>query len=435
MVNSVLRTWFLWWGKWGKKDWAIAAIGVSVVLFTLTLLFNSGLDDHSTTGIQPFDVPSISADDPVELTLLQNAKDRGAFCLDGSPAGYHFQKGFGSGSQKWVIHIEGGGWCNTIESCSFRSRTALGSSKFMETQVVFAGILSMDPSHNPDFFNWNRVKIRYCDGASFAGHPESELKNGTKLFFRGQLIWEAVMDELLSKGMAKAKQAFLTGCSAGGLATLIHCDDFRNLLPKDAPVKCLADAGFFLDEKDINGHDTMRSFYRDVVHLQGVDKSLHENCVSKSKTDPSKCLFPREIVKNVRTPIFLVHPGYDFWQIRNILVPGGSDPHGYWRKCRMGLQYCNSTQMEILQGFRTSLLNQLTDFQKSKEGGFFINSCFIHCQTWSTLTWHSLFSPRIENKTIAQSVGEWYFNHQEVKKIDCQYPCNPTCHNMDFSAR
>lgn len=25
-----------------------------------------------------------------------------------------------------------------------------------------------------DFFNWNKVKIRYCDGASFAGHPEAE---------------------------------------------------------------------------------------------------------------------------------------------------------------------------------------------------------------------------------------------------------------------
>lgn len=43
-------------------------------------------------------------------------------------------------------------------------------------------------------------------------------------------------------------QALLSGCSAGGLATLIHCDDFRKLLPKDATVKCLADAGFFLDE-------------------------------------------------------------------------------------------------------------------------------------------------------------------------------------------
>ncbi len=43
-------------------------------------------------------------------------------------------------------------------------------------------------------------------------------------------------------------QALLSGCSAGGLATLIHCDDFRKFLPKDATVKCLSDAGFFLDE-------------------------------------------------------------------------------------------------------------------------------------------------------------------------------------------
>jgi len=27
-----------------------------------------------------------------------------------------------------------------------------------------------------DFFNWNKVKIRYCDGASFAGQPKSEVR-------------------------------------------------------------------------------------------------------------------------------------------------------------------------------------------------------------------------------------------------------------------
>ena len=26
-----------------------------------------------------------------------------------------------------------------------------------------------------DFFNWNRVKIRYCDGASFAGDGEDKV--------------------------------------------------------------------------------------------------------------------------------------------------------------------------------------------------------------------------------------------------------------------
>ncbi|THG07857.1 hypothetical protein TEA_007755 [Camellia sinensis var. sinensis] len=63
-----------------------------------------------------------------------------------------------------------------------------------------------------DFFNWNKVKIRYCDGASFAGHPESEFKASPvdvfqlELFFRGQLIWETLMDELLSIGLSNARQ-------------------------------------------------------------------------------------------------------------------------------------------------------------------------------------------------------------------------------------
>jgi len=29
-----------------------------------------------------------------------------AVCLDGSLPGYHFQKGFGSGSNNWVLHVE-----------------------------------------------------------------------------------------------------------------------------------------------------------------------------------------------------------------------------------------------------------------------------------------------------------------------------------------
>lgn len=121
----------------------------------------------------------------------------------------------------------------------------------MEKFIPFSGILSSDPAQNPYFFNWNKVKIRYCDGGSFAGHLESE--RGSGLFFRGQAIWEAIIDELLSIGLSKAKQALLSGCSAGGLATLIHCDNFRQILPKEATVKCLSDAGFFLDEIQLQG--------------------------------------------------------------------------------------------------------------------------------------------------------------------------------------
>ncbi|KAL6987615.1 [Wnt protein] O-palmitoleoyl-L-serine hydrolase [Sarracenia purpurea var. burkii] len=194
-------------------------------------------------------------------------------------------------------------------------------------------------------------------------------------------------------------QALLSGCSAGGLATLIHCDNFRELLPENATVKCLGDAGFFLNEKDIAGHRTIESFYQDVVHLQGIAKSLDRDCVARM--EPSKV--------------------------------DVSDPHGNWLKCLLNIGNCNRSQIEVLEGYRNSLLKILSEFQQNKDGGLFINSCFVHCQTWMTETWHSSNSPRINGKTIAESVGDWYFNRKIAKQIDCPYPCNPTCYNIDFT--
>ncbi|KAI3811793.1 hypothetical protein L1987_21525 [Smallanthus sonchifolius] len=414
------------WQRWGKREWAIAVAGLAIVLlaFSFVISSDSSSSDHfSGAGTADF----------LPLTLLSNAVQRGAYCLDGSVPAYHFQKGFGSGSRRWVLHIEGGGWCNTVASCSFRKTTALGSSKHMDYQVQFSGILSRDQSRNPDFYNWNKVKLRYCDGASLTGHPESEQKNDTKLFFRGQLIWEAMMDELLSIGLSNAQEALLSGCSAGGLATLIHCDDFREILPKDAKVKCLSDAGFFLNEKDIDGNATIQSFYHDVVHLQGAAGSLKKDCVAKM--EPSKCFFPQNFVKSINTPVFLVNPTYDFWQIKNILVPGPADPLGHWHRCQLSIHNCSPKQIQVLQGFRNSFLKALSEFQQMKDVGMFINSCYIHCQTWVSETWHGPSSPKINNKTIAESVGDWFFERKESKHMDCQYPCNPTCYHMDFTRR
>lgn len=42
-------------------------------------------------------------------------------------------------------------------------------------------------------------------------------------------------------------QALLSGCSAGGLAAILHCDEFRGFFPRNTKVKCLSDAGLFLD--------------------------------------------------------------------------------------------------------------------------------------------------------------------------------------------
>ncbi|KAL5180733.1 Sulfite exporter TauE/SafE family protein 3 [Glycine soja] len=85
----------------------------------------------------------------VGLTVIQSAAGKGAVCLDGTLPAYHLHRGYGSGANSRIINLEGGGWCNDVRSCVYRKKTR-------------------------HFFNWNRVKIRYCDGASFAGDAEDK---------------------------------------------------------------------------------------------------------------------------------------------------------------------------------------------------------------------------------------------------------------------
>ncbi|GAV87416.1 PAE domain-containing protein, partial [Cephalotus follicularis] len=328
----------------------------------------------------------------VGLSLIESAGAKGAVCLDGTLPGYHLHRGDGSGANSWLIQLEGGGWCNSIRSCVYRKKTRRGSSSYMEKRLPFTGILSNNAQKNPDFFNWNRVKLRYCDGASFTGDSENE---AAQLQFRGQRIWLAATEDLMAKGMRYANQALLSGCSAGGLASIFHCDEFREMFPRTTRVKCLSDAGLFLDAVDVSGGRTLRNLYRGVVGLR-MPHSLPRICTNPH--DPTSCFFPQNLIGNVKTPLFLLNAAYDAWQIQSSLAPKSADPHGYWHDCRLNHDKCSPSQIQFLQGFRSQMLNAIKGFSMSRQNGLFINSCFAHCQTERQDTWFADDSPVIRNK-------------------------------------
>lgn len=363
----------------------------------------------------------------VGLTLIRGAAAQGAVCLDGTPPGYHIHRGFGSGANSWLIQLEGGGWCNSIRSCVYRKTTRRGSSTHMEKQIPFTGILSNKPEENPDFFNWNRIKVRYCDGASFAGEGEDKV---AQLQFKGQRIWRAAMEDLMSKGMRSADRALLSGCSAGGLASILHCDEFRELFPSSTKVKCLSDAGMFMDSIDVSGGHSMRNFFTGVVNLQGVAKNLPSTCTRY--LDPTSCFFPQNLIDHVKTPLFILNAAYDSWQVQASLAPPAADPHGTWHDCKLNHAKCSASQIRFLQAFRIRMLTSVRNFAMSGQNGLFINSCFAHCQSERQDTWFADDSPAIGNKGIALAVGDWYFGRSGIKAIDCAYPCDKTCHNLVF---
>ncbi|EYU29129.1 hypothetical protein MIMGU_mgv1a023759mg [Erythranthe guttata] len=363
----------------------------------------------------------------VDITYVESAVAKGAVCLDGSPPAYHLDKGSGDGTNNWLIHLEGGGWCNNVTTCISRANGHLGSSKHMSNRTMFFGIANNDPQFNPDFYNWNRVVVRYCDGASFTGDIEA-VDPATNLYYRGARVFVAVMEDLLDKGMKNAKNVILTGCSAGGLASMLHCDRFKDLLPMGTNVKCMADAGFFLNVKDVSGNRRFEDFINDVVETHGSAKNLPLSCTSKMK--PGLCFFPQQVVQEIQTPLFIVNAAYDAWQIKNVLAPAIADPSGIWYNCTTDIRNCSTAQLQTLHGFRKEFLNEFSAIGTSITRGYFINSCFAHCQTEMQITWFKPNSPKLNNKTIAKAVGDWFFDRSPFQTIDCPYPCDKTCNNL-----
>lgn len=365
----------------------------------------------------------------VDITYVETAVAKGAVCLDGSPPAYHFDRGSGQGINNWLVHFEGGAWCNNVTTCLARKETELGSSKKMVKQVAFSGLLGNHPKRNPDFYTWNRIKVRYCDGSSFTGDVEA-VNPATNLHFRGARVFVAIIEDLLAKGMKDAKNAIISGCSAGGLTSILNCDKFKSLLPAATKVKCLADAGYFINAMDLCHAAHIEQFYNDVVTTHGSAKNLPSSCTSKMK--PGLCFFPQNMAPTIQTPLFLVNAAYDSWQIKNILAPGVADPHGTWHSCKLDILKCSNSQLDVMQGFRMEFLKALDSVANSPSRGFFINSCYAHCQTEVQETWLRDDSPVLAGKSIAKAVGDWYYDRSPFQKIDCPYPCDKSCHNRVF---
>ena len=60
--------------------------------------------------------PVPPAPPPMKLVLLkkQQLAATGAACLDGSAPGFYWEAGTGADANKWVVFLNGGGWCYTL---------------------------------------------------------------------------------------------------------------------------------------------------------------------------------------------------------------------------------------------------------------------------------------------------------------------------------
>ena len=88
---------------------------------------------------------------------------------------------------------------------------------------------------------------------------------------------------------------------------------------------------------------------------------------------------------------------------------------------------CPDEESALLEIYGNGFSQQIEPVLSShSSNGYFFDSCIVHCQTTSDL-WTEI---AIDGRTIAQVVGDWYFERStdaRLKDCDTDLPCNPTC--------
>jgi hypothetical protein len=224
-----------------------------------------GSGDAAPAGLCPPYAPATKQEPPGSAPLtfiaLPNAVSRGAVCNDGTPAGYFIRRGRAGGTNRWVVHLQGGGACFDPASCLDRCKDLTSVNRgrrFMSSlgwasQIPGEGLESADATENPAFADDNHVMIPYCSSDLWSG--DADLGAGAEpayRYFRGRRILNAVLDDLSDSTktqaplLTAATRLVLSGSSAGGGGVLSNADAV--VAPaKRAATLAVTDAGWFLD--------------------------------------------------------------------------------------------------------------------------------------------------------------------------------------------
>eukprot|EP00928_Gymnodinium_smaydae_P091011 TRINITY_DN74714_c0_g1_i1.p1 TRINITY_DN74714_c0_g1~~TRINITY_DN74714_c0_g1_i1.p1 ORF type:complete len:469 (-),score=49.11 TRINITY_DN74714_c0_g1_i1:166-1476(-) len=357
------------------------------------------------------------------VLLTDAAAQRGAVCLDGSPAGYYIESGYGDGADKWIVHLQGGGWCVSIDDCFERAQTNLGSSKDFKSREAkneflgwydggAQGLLSNSCSINPDFCNWNKVYVRYCDGASYSGNVPNPIPvgSGSYIYFRGRYILDAVLDSLLiDEGMAKGTKLIAKGCSAGGLGIWLHLDYIRQRVPKRIDIVGVPECGFFMDLPTFRGEPDWTQKYRHIASMQNVlaeNGNLNKDCLHAYPKEPWRCFMAQYNIPYVKTPYFIINSVYDEWYLANIIAL----PEQCYKQGQ-----CTDEQDEASASLRSSIVGNITKNTRVERSGFFLYNCVTHCwQVNRDDRWNVLSDGKM---TLREAFSKWYFDHKRIRSL------------------
>jgi len=344
----------------------------------------------------------------IELDDSYNAK-----CLDGSNYRFNFIQGEGEGKNKFFLYLEGGGWCgqetlgdNFVQSCYERSKTSLGSKiGFINSLVIsrLVRLLSSKEKYNPNFYNWNKVFVRYCDGSSFFSDRTYEI-NGTKVYMYGKNNLFGVLNYLkYNYNFTNADSVILSGFSAGSFSTMIYANYIESLTTKKNNTFIISDSGFFydLDEKKLKVNRLVQKAYEYSTNHTEIVNLFNYYCDKEYiEKEPWKCLSGEYFLYNVKVPILSFQNVYDAWITR---VINGND-------CWFNKNYiknCSNEQLDKIYREGNLLIEKIHKYKRYDHITLFYYRKIGHMLTYYNWIWDDK-NFAIDGLTINDIIKLWY---------------------------
>lgn len=398
--------------------WTAVGIGVlAIIVFAAGLFWWHGQSTHpalntgvsatakSTTNVKSSGSSS-STSSPVASTeimkkyTVKNATTREAVCNDGSPATFYYRKGTGSGTDKWVVFMEGGGFCLSEQDCAARWKTQHGlmTSSGDPDEVRKDGLLSGDPSQNPDFYNWNQVMLMYCSSDRWSGDSQQALTmDGKPIVFKGSKIVQAVFEDLqdaqvVPTSITNASSILVAGSSAGAKGAANNIDRVASWFPK-IDVRGLIDCGYDLDYPAYAPISTV-----DYAHLYPMNMQMDASCAAAHTDDTGACFTHSVLYPYLSTPVFTYLDLTDPSRIQEFGVNNLKDPD----------------QLAFTKGYAQALDANLQAFPDA----LFAPADGIH----TILASGRFTTAEIDGTSLAQAFGNWYFHRSGPTKLIAPLP-------------
>lgn len=341
---------------------------------------------------------------------INQAKHPEAVYNDATTPLFYYRRGVGEGVNKWVFYFKGGGTCYSKETCLDRERNLMSADYWMrpnrrELSVSGGadGIFNSDPTLNPDFYNWNHVYMVYGSSDSWSGTREASPETGN-LNFRGHFVVDAIIDALLdpsivgTANLANATHVLLSGSSAGAGGLRHNVDRLAESLSW-ADVRAVHDASIapFVDLETVRLAEAAEQMRWDIW-----DPILDASCQAAHSSNPWACLPGAYVIANnyINTPIFGRMDQLDPLPLRaqNLARENPSD----------------RAQVEAFGAEIRSILEAMT-------GAFSPRSSQHVC-----LNTDCFYSYEIDGYTMAEVLGNWYFDRPGPKMVIEHPSASPT---------